>query len=97
MRKYYVHYYRDFSNTYTLRYTETPEQDALAISQGYERITRRQAISLCRDELDLRKYNPSCGGYASDVITPIDYDEDREMPWECNPHMVKVGYIIERI
>lgn len=97
MRKYYVNYYRDFSNTYTLRYTETHDQDALAISKGYERITRRQAISLCRDELYLRKYNPSCGGYASPCILPIDYDEGREMPWEYNPHMVNIGHIIERV
>ena len=97
MRKYYVRYYSDFANTYHLRYAETPEQNALAISQGFERITLKDAIALCRRENDRRRYDRSVSGYASTCILPIDYDEGREMPWDCNPHMVKVGYIIERV
>lgn len=99
MRKYYVNYmrhYRNYRNAYSLRYTETPEQDALAISQGYERITRRQAISLCRAERDRRKYDPSFSCYASDVISPVTpYDYDDE--WMYDPHMIKIGYFIERV
>ena len=97
MRKYYVRYYSDFANTYHLRYAETPEQNALAISQGFERITLKDAIALCRRENFRRRYEPSSSGYGASVILPIDYDDSVEAPWECNRHYCKVGYVIQRV
>ena len=41
MKKYYVHYYRDFSNTYRLRWTDRPAMEH-ALPEGVERITRNR-------------------------------------------------------
>ena len=74
MRKYYVNYYKDFSNTYDLIYTETPEEEKTALSKGYHRIPRKKAFSLCADARYLRKTDPSAAGYASAYIYPLDKD-----------------------
>ena len=97
MRKYYISNCLGFANTYRICYAETPEQNALAISQGFERITLKDAIALCRRENERRRYDRSVSGYGSAVILPIDYDDSTEAPWECNRHYCKVGYVIQRV
>lgn len=87
MKQYFVSYYRDFGNTYTLLYAECPE-DFAALPENAERITRREAIQLCRDENERRKYDQSFSGYASTVITPAAGD--------CRELDTPNGYIMPR-
>lgn len=87
MKQYFVSYYRDFGNTYTLLYAECPE-DFAALPENAERITRREAIQLCRDEKERRKYDQSFSGYASTIITPAAGD--------CLELDTQNGYIMPR-
>lgn len=93
MKKFYVHY-GDFANTYRLVWAETPEQVEEAKKRGYERITRKEAESLCAEENRRRKENPSFSGYASNVIYPV---EDVDNWWDDDEKMHKNRYIIEYI
>lgn len=68
-RKYYVIYTDNFANTYDLVYT-TPETEHL-LPDGAERITRNEAIRLCRAEIDRRKYETSSSGYADTHVWPV--------------------------
>lgn len=72
-KQYFVHYYRDFGNCYSLYYAECPE-DFAALPENAERITRREAEQLCRRENERRKYDQAFSGYASNVITPAAGD-----------------------
>lgn len=71
--KYWVKY-GDFANIYSLEYTRTPEQEAEAIRQGFERITLREAKHLCALERDRRKYDQAFSGYADTRIWPFGVD-----------------------
>lgn len=70
-RKYYVHYWKDFNNTYELYYSDK-EIDR----DGFEKITRKEAIRLCVEEKERRRTDPSFSGYASTTIMPYEYDYD---------------------
>lgn len=96
MKKYFILYTRDFSNTYDIVYAETPEQEQQAVAKGYERITRREAERLCRAEMDRRQDDPAFSGYASAEILPIWYPAE-ERDWRNDSRMVKNGCIVERI
>ena len=76
MKKYYVQYYRDFANTYTLAYAETPEQLAIAEKEGWQQITREKALSLARAESVRQEQDQAFSGYASSTIIPIDSPGD---------------------
>lgn len=86
-KQYFVHYYRDFGNCYSLYYAECPE-DFAALPENAERITRREAEQLCRRENERRKYDQAFSGYASNVITPAAGD--------CCEFDTPNGYIIPR-
>lgn len=73
-RKYYVIYTDNFANTYDLVYT-TPETEHL-LPDGAERITRNEAIRLCRAELDRAKYDQGSAGYASTAVWPVHATRD---------------------
>lgn len=92
MKKFYV-WFGDFSNIYDIVWAETPEQVEEAENNGYERITRKEAESLCAEENRRRKENPSFSGYASNVIYPVEYVDN----WENDEKMYKDGYIIDYI
>lgn len=62
MKKYYINYYRDFRNTYNLVYAE----DGEVVPDGWERITRADALRMAR----------SADDYGSRAIHPINYDGD---------------------
>lgn len=96
MRKYYVHYYRDFGNAYNLYWTDGPEGEA-ALPDGAERISRKRAFELARDERERRKYNPSFGWYADSYIYPPEssYDE-HAFSFYGVPFRVTDSYIAER-
>lgn len=91
MRKYFVKY-GDFANTYSVCYTENESEEAQAIEQGMERISRKEAVELCVRESVRCKEDPSFSGYASEVILPFGYEED----WRNDRRVEKVGRIIER-
>ena len=74
MKKYYVHYYRDFSNCYNLYWADSPAMEA-DLPEGAERITRKRALELARCESDRRKYEPMSSGYADDSILPAGCDD----------------------
>lgn len=88
MKKYYIHYYRDFCNTYDLYYAECPE-DFDALPEGAERITRREAEQLCARENERRKWEQSSSGYADNRIYPAAGDWD-------NYCLDETGYIVPR-
>ena len=91
MRKYFVKY-GEFRNTYAVCYTENTAEEAEALGQGFERISRKEAIELCVRESGRRKENPAFSGYAPDVILPIGYDGD----WINDINMEKIGRLIEK-
>lgn len=91
MRKYFVKY-GEFANTYSVCYTENESEEAQAIEQGMERISRKEAIELCTRESERRKENPAFSGYASDVILPFGYAGD----WRNDKYVEKIGRLIER-
>ena len=78
MKRYFVHYYRDFGNTYNLYWADSPEMENV-LPAGAEQITRRQAEALARAERDRRKYDEYFSGYASDAIFPVDYPQDEDI------------------
>lgn len=92
MKRYYVKYYLNFSNTYNLAYAETEAEEKQAKEQGYERITRKEAERLCAQENQRRKDDPAFAYSADTVILPIGYDDD----WRNDRHMALDGYIVER-
>lgn len=65
MKRYYIHYYKDFANTFVLAYAESGEE----IPEGYDRITRKEALRKARQADDF--------GTAS--IYPINYPEDSDI------------------
>lgn len=91
MRKYYVHYYKDFANTYRLFYTETEKQIASLPSEAH-RISRKDAERLAREERERRKYDPSFSGYADIHIFPADAPWDEDDMRESKEYVLD-GYI----
>lgn len=69
-RAYYVRYPRDFANEYSLRYTVGGAE--LSANDGWERITRREAVRLARAERERRRWEPERSGYADADICPTD-------------------------
>lgn len=94
MKQYYVHYYKDFGNTYNLAWAETPEQIKAAEDAGYQKITRREAENLCAEENGRRKSDAAFSGYADSVILPIEYAHS---DWQNDRHLRQNGYIVEHI
>lgn len=74
MKKYYVHYWKSFGNTYNLYYVD--ESMDMEIPHNWERITRAEAIHLARMEREARRINPNFAYYADDSILPADYDRE---------------------
>jgi hypothetical protein len=95
MKKYYVHYYRDFRNSYSLLWADSPEMEA-ALPEGAEQISRAKAIELARAEKERQKYEPSFAGYAADAIYPADYNSDRDGDLYNDKRYYLNGYIWDR-
>lgn len=90
MKKYYIHYYKNFVNAYELWWAETPAQKAIAKKKGYAPITRREAEKKCAEENSRRKRGE--GGFAYRYIYPVDCN------WEvidATMDIVASGYILE--
>ncbi len=98
MKTYYINYYRDFANTFTLCYCTTPKECSEAEAAGYERITRAEAIRKCVEENSARKNDPHFSGYGSNTILPWSYGKRREDYEICYPEEMGLhlnGYIWE--
>lgn len=76
MKKYYVNYYRDFSNTYNLYYTD--ETMDIEIPKSWKQITRSRAIMLAIRERKARKYDETFAYFADAEIYPVDFDRNEE-------------------
>ena len=73
MKKYYIEYTKNFSNTYNLYWAD--ETNADSVTENMERISREEALSLCAQESYRRKYDQACSGFADNKISPVDYSE----------------------
>lgn len=82
-KKYYVEYYKDFANTYSVYWSETEIND-----DRLQRITRKRAIELCVEERQRRKNDPAFSGFASTAIEPYFYNGNI---YDCQLN----GYILE--
>ncbi len=71
MYHYYVHYYRNFSNTYRLYYAAAGEM----VPETLDRITRKEAFSLCRKERQRRRMDPNFSGFADTFIYPLSVEK----------------------
>ena len=95
MKQYLIKYPRNFNNEYSLRWAEKGSPEAAeAIAEGYEPITRAQAIEKCRTERWARKTDPSFSGYGSSIIIPYGYESRGEWEDSCTL-TTKDGYIYE--
>lgn len=65
---YYVHFYNGFANAYNLYHA--PE--SVSVPAEWKRITRAEAIDLCRREIERRKEAPMFSGYASSMVLPYN-------------------------
>lgn len=74
MKRYYIRYPRNFANEFDLRYVDSAEAEQEAIRQGYERITKKQAIEKCRAERWARKNDPAFSGYGSAIIVHLTFE-----------------------
>ena len=81
MKQYFVKYFRNFGNTYALRWADNAADVATLTTEGYDRITRAEALRLARDEAIRRRDDPAFAGYADDHIYPVrDYHPDLLAP-----------------
>ena len=71
MRKYWIHYYQSFGNTFALYYTESAEEEK-HLPRNAERITRKGALKMARRESDSRKFDGAFSGFADAEIYPVN-------------------------
>lgn len=83
MKTYYVKYYRDFANTFSLFWAEPGD----IIPEGLERITRKQALQLASRYAD--------DSFAASWILPVNYPADGDILNDCRFRLV--GRIWERV
>lgn len=91
-RIYLVNYYKNFSNTYSLRYVTSKADLMEAEAEGYERITRREAVYLARAERWRRENDQAMSGYANESIYP--WCKLTPVYWKYEPAL-KYPYIVE--
>lgn len=90
-RAYYVHYYRNFGNTYNLYWA----LDGETVPASWERITRKAAISLCIRERDARRQDPAFSGYGDTRIYPAAWASVDHYNVPCEPYTMDGPYIVE--
>ena len=90
-RKYIVHYYLDFGNTYHLFYTDNGED-----LEDCERITRKEAERLARSETQRRKDDYAFAGYADEYVYPYDLTQDERDSCTWDDNFIISGRVVER-
>ena len=73
-RAYYIEYTADFGNTYNLFHAPAD----FNAPESWERITRKKAEQLARDERNRRRDDPAFSGFASSLILPHDLGENED-------------------
>lgn len=93
-RQYFIHYYRDFCNTYNLLYADT-EDDLKLIPKDAERITRKEAEGYARDEKQRQRHDHNFSGFADSAIFPVNADPDYD--WRNGRKYQLNGLIWEKV
>ena len=93
-RKYFIHFYRPFANAYNLYYADTPEMEK-ALPSGALRISKRDALTQVKEELERKKFDPTFSGFASSAIFPAGYPEDKDI--RSDPAFKLKNHIWEKI
>lgn len=83
----------NFGNIYSLFWTDSPEMET-KLPDGAERITRAEAIKLCRDERQRRKHDRAFAYYADAQVYPAGYPDDSDI--SADRRYTLSGYIWER-
>ena len=91
MKRYYRHYYRNFSNTFELISVDSKEENGMLdyfwkrdkTASTVERIPLKTALHLCAAERKLRKVNPEAAGYSPTEIIPFEEYMREEKMEEC--------------
>lgn len=94
MRSYWINR-GDFRNQYSLAYCNSSIDEEQAEMQGYERITRKEAIAYCVAERRRAKENPNFSGYADSYIYP--FMSDYSQVDFCNYPWAKIYYFVVKI
>lgn len=89
-RSYYIEYTADFGNTYNLFHAPAD----FKAPESWERITRKKAEQLARDERSRRRDDPAFSGFASSCILPHDLGTNED--YLDHRHFVNDGVIILR-
>lgn len=82
-RHYYIHYPQNFDNEYDLYWVDNPNDERELIKQGYKRISKSEAINICKSERLARKNNSSFSGYGNSIIMPFNFDGDEDKAKQC--------------
>ncbi len=94
-RKYFV-IWDEAYDEYDLIWTDSDDAEREAIENGYERITRQEAIRLCRKERERRKMKGHSLKCSSTYIEQFFPEEITNALWFGNmKQVVKDSYIIE--
>lgn len=70
MKKYYIRYYREYGNTFEIRWIDNKEDEEIAIAEGFKRITRKEAIKKCTNAREEKRVNGVT--YGSTEILPLN-------------------------
>ncbi len=96
-RMYYVVYWADYANTYSLYHvSKSTEAAFLERCPNAERISRADAIALCRKERRTRKHDNNFAGYGDTYIWPstmVDSDQIERDNYYFR-HLDSSGFII---
>ena len=94
MKKYFINYYNGFGNTFELRWTDNKEDEEAAIGEGFERITRKEAIEKCKNERERVKRGEH--KFSDTIIVPFLPAEIRNCNGlDMDALKTKDGYIYE--
>lgn len=92
MKKHYFVKHGNFGNVYSLRWADNKNDIETAEKRGYEQITRKEAIQLCRDERHRRANDRAFSGYADAMVYHISHDPYNP---NCYPETKDAsGYIV---
>ena len=74
MKQYLIRFPRNFANEYTLCWVEKGGTEAAqAMSEGFEPISRKNAIEKCVHERWARKHDQAFSGYGNSIILPYRF------------------------
>lgn len=94
MKKYYINYYNNAANIFELRWLDTKKDEEDAIAEGFERITRKEAIEKCKNERERVKRGER--NFADTIIVPFLPARIRNtIGWDMDALTTKDGYVYD--